>query len=199
MASTSKSIIHHAGKRDPQASRAVTFKGERRTEKWPSGHCETHVDPQGNVMNNLQLVPPGVPATRDAVSRARAQKLADGFVPHGQCPLRNGVRYDDKFRDEFDAMPTQLEKRCDEDPATATRDKKGIAYSESCPHVEWLIAYRKDQAAQRRLAKRSEPVNVTEQTLAAQASALEEQKKTNERLLEVVSNLVPRAKKSASE
>lgn len=200
MGSLSKSIIHNAGKRDPMVPRAVNFKGERRAERYPSGFCETHVDPQGDVMNNLQLVPPGVPATRDAVTRARAEQLQKGFVPHGQCPLRNGVRYDDRFRDEFDEMPKQLEQRCDEDPKTVTRGKKGVLEcGEGCPHIEWLIAFRKDKAAKARLAKRSEKVNLTEVQLAAQQAALDEQKKTNERLLEVVSSLVPRGKKATNE
>ncbi len=202
MASLSKQKIHDAGKRDPLVTRTISYKGKRAQEKWPSGYTESYVDPSGNVMNNLQLVPPSVPATRDAVTRAKAQKLHDGFVPHAQCPMRNGIRFDDKFRDEFADMPVELEaKKCESDPTTRTRGARGvIECHDACPHVEWLIAYRKNKAAEARLAKRSEPTNLNEQTIAAQQAALEEQKVTNARLLEIVSSLTnPKAAKKTQE
>lgn len=190
MGSLSQGIAYNAGKRDPKKPRVVTFNGERRTEKWPQGHFRRMVDPKGNVVQ-VQLVQPGVPATADAINASLHRHRELGFVDHGQCPLRNGLRFSDRFRDEFAAMPRELQEPCSDDPrvAGAKRDSRGrlteIACSESCGHIEWLIKDRVRRATEDRDAKRAVQKNYEEERLKLAEAQLEETRKANERMIAV--------------
>lgn len=214
MASISKSFGYNVGKGgDPTKPRPITYKGERRSEKWPRGVTERFVDLQGNVVTQ-QLIGPGLPATTDAINSARTilhdakneGGTVQGFVEHGKCPLRHGIRHlSPLLEDEFAAMPAELQRPCAEDPSTAraVRDGRGklkhIEYAEACPHVEWLIQSRREREAERLAARRVRQEGVLEiekKKLAAIEAQAEEQRVTNARLLEAVQG---RGRKASAE
>ena len=186
-----KSYAHNAGARDPAKPRITYYKGERRSQIWPSGTVERFVNLQGTVVQ-VPLVAPGVPATPEAIGAARAKlhrmKTVDGeiqgYIEHNRCPLRHGTReLSETLRDEFAKMPANLQSPCSEDPITFKRTKKGIEYFDSCPHVEWVIKSRKarhtalSQARHKRqktvLQMEQEKVDLLRQQSEAQTKILE--------------------------
>jgi hypothetical protein len=173
MGSLSKSNIYDAGKRPaPEKPRAVMFNGERRSEKWPSGTFERFVDLQGNVVSE-QLCSPGVVSSPDTINRKRHQlhtaKSADGtvqgYVEHSKCPLRHGINMlTPSLEQEFAEMPMEIKAPCKSDPVIATRAGKSapIEYKTGCPHIEWLIASRREREALRRAQRASKAESIIE-------------------------------------
>ena len=203
MASFSASKIFNAGQRDPKVPRTVTFKGERRAERYPSGVVERVVDQAGNVMQR-QLVPPGVQSSQDVVNAARnrmhLEKNPDGTVQgsleHGKCPIKHGFRYlTPLLEDEFAAMPVELQRPCATDPETASakRGQNGRPgsreYHEGCPHIEWLIAARKEREASRRASRRSNTPDLAAQQLEVAKQQAEETRQVNQKLVSVMEQM----------
>jgi hypothetical protein len=195
--SFSRSSVHNAGKRDPKVPRTVFYKGERRSERWPSGAVERFVDLQGDVVT-VQMVPPGIPATDEALARRRSamhgksngDRSVQGFVEHDKCPLRHGARHrTPMIEEEFTALPESLQRPCTADPTVATRTRKGIEYGDACPHILWLMESRRKAAEIRRDSRRARNVDhAAEQTKAIQAQAASTQA-INEKMLAVVESL----------
>lgn len=162
-----KAYVYNAGLRDPSKPRTTFYKGKRRSQLWPAGTVERFVNLQGTVVQ-IPIVPPGVPATPEAVSSKRTrlhlEKTHDGdvqgFIEHGKCPLINGTReLTPKISEEFDRMPASLHAPCAGHPVTAKKTPKGWEYFDGCPHIEWLIEARrklhKDKASARRVRQKS--------------------------------------------
>jgi hypothetical protein len=209
MASISKSYGYDVGKGgDPTKPRRATYKGEKRNEKVPRGHAERFVDLQGTVVV-CQLVSPGVPATQEAVQRARTQLHAaknndgtvQGFVEHGKCPLRHGVRHRNEIIEaEFAALPEDLQRPCATDPAGSTRERAAgggiiVNHGDGCPHVEWLIVARREKESERTASRRARGDGVIEierKKLALMEKQAAEAQKTNERLVEALASRQPR-------
>lgn len=204
MGSLSKSNIYDAGSRpDPKKPRAVSYKGERRAEKWPSGIAERFVDLQGNVITR-QLISPGLAATADAVNRERTRlhmaKNADGTVQgileHGKCPLRHGLRHlTPLLEDEFSELPADLQRPCSSDPVTVSKGTRGAReYHDGCPHIEWLISARRKREADRLAAKsaRTEGVlDIERKKLAAIEAQAKAASETNAKIVEALTNRQP--------
>lgn len=145
-----KAYIYNAGQRDHTKPRIVYYKGDRRRMLWPAGTVERFVNLQGSVVQAV-LVPPGVPASKEALAQARAKlhshKTPDGdvvaFVEHGRCPLKTGVRdLDETISEEFEIAFAGIPP-CKEHPVTFKKTAKGIEYFDGCPHVQALIAHRR--------------------------------------------------------
>lgn len=197
MASFSRSAVHNAGKRDPKAPRTVFYKGERRSERWPSGVVERFVDLQGDVVM-VQMVPPGIPATDELIARQRSalhgkrngDRSVQGFVEHDKCPLRHGARHrTPMLEEEFAALPESLQRPCTGDPAVVTRTRKGLEYADACPHILWLMESRRVAEAVRRDSRRARNVDHAAEALkVAQAQAAATQA-VNEKMLAVVESL----------
>lgn len=214
MASISKSYGYDVGKGgDPSKPRMSTYKGERRPEKAPRGVWERFVDLQGNVVG-VQLVPPGVPPTQEAISRARAAHHAmknqdgtvQGYVEHAKCPLRHGARHRNEIiESEFAEMPQELQAPCPGDPApsTVSRGPGGqriVNHGDGCEHIEWLIASRQHRERDRlksRNESRMSAMDIERKKLELAQSQVEEQRKTNERIVEVLAQRSPGRKASA--
>lgn len=200
MSSFSKSSVHNAGKRDPKIPRTVFYKGDRRSERWPSGAVERFVDLQGDVVT-IQMVPPGIPATDEALARKRStlhgkrngDRSVQGFVEHDKCPLRHGARHrTPMLEEEFVALPAELQRPCGEDPEVATRTRKGIEYKDACPHILWLMASRREAESVRRDSRRARNVDhAAEQLKVAQAQAASTQA-VNEKLVHLVESITAR-------
>lgn len=205
MGSLSKSHVWDAGKRKPEMPRSVSFKGERRAERFPSGVVERFVDLQGNVVQ-CQLLSPGLAMDRDAINRARSQlhlrKSGDGsvvgFIEHDKCPMRHAVRFRHPVtEEEFASMPAELQQPCDCDPSPGRRTAKGIEYNEGCKHIQWIIASRAQREAERRASRRGNQVSVVElerQKLEVARQQADEQRKANERLLQLAEQQAGTAK-----
>lgn len=211
MGSLSKSNIYDAGSRpDPKKPRQVTYKGERRAEKWPSGVSERFVDLQGNVITR-QLISPGLAATADAVNRERTRlhmaKNSDGtvqgFLEHGKCPIRHGFRHlTPLLEEEFAELPADLQRPCAHDPATVSKGARGVReYHDGCAHIEWLITSRRKREADRLAAKSARLEGVLDierkklAAIEAQAAAAAE---TNAKIVEALSSR-PNSKKDQTE
>ncbi len=197
MASISRQSIHNASKRDPKVPRTVFYKGDRRSERWPSGAVERFVDLQGNVVM-VQLVPPGIPATDDAKARTRTalhsrqngDRSIQGFVEHDKCPLKHGARYrNPMIEEEFAAMPEHLQRPCGDDPQVAKRTKKGLEYSDGCPHVLWLMESRRMTEDVRRESRRARNVDHAAEQLSVAKAQAEHTRSVNEKLLTVMESL----------
>lgn len=210
MASLSKGYAFNAGKRDPLKSRAVTYKGERRAEKWPSGRVDRFVDLHGNVVFR-QLVAPGVPPTEERINAARNRAHADstiihgdliqGFIEHGKCPLKHGVRYlTPALEAEFSAMPESLQRPCSDEKPTATRGAKGsIELHDGCCHIDWLIKSRRDRALNERLMKRKLQIDHQAEQLKLAKQQIDATNKVNERLISAVEGMTGKARKAPNE
>jgi hypothetical protein len=201
-----KSYVHNAGLRDPAKPRVTFYKGERRQQLWPSGTVERFVNLYGTVTQNM-LVPPGIPATPDAVAAARARlrtaKTRDGqvqaFIEHGRCPLLHGAReISDITREEFAKMPQKLQAPCEHDPVTFKRTKKGIEYFDGCPHVQWLIEHRRALQNERVRARsmRSKTIHEMEQE---KVDLLKQQAEATTKILERVADKLDKPKKATIE
>lgn len=204
MGSISKSYGYDVGKGgDPSKPTPTTYKGERRGGKAPRGRVERFVDLQGNVVT-IQLVGPGIPVTQEAIGRARASHHAaknndgtlQGFVEHGKCPIRHGVRHRNELIEaEFAEMPGDLQSACSADPppSTITTGPGGqriVNHGDGCKHIEWLIQSRRAREAARlqsRMASRETALDIEKKRLELAKVQAEEQRKTNEKLVEALS------------
>jgi len=139
---------------------------EERIDRRPLGKAERFVDPQGNIVN-LQMYTPGDPHRAQTEISKRAALHKKGFIEFAKCPLKHGTKQ--HAAREFSKMPAEyvvnkgLETErsleipateCDRDPRVMSR-RDGDLYAETaCPHMEWLISYRRDQQTDA-VAKRS--------------------------------------------
>lgn len=208
MATLSKSAIYDAGKRSPEVPRIVYFNGERRNERYASGVTERFVDLNGNVVT-CQLLGPGIARDPDKIQRARTElrrhKTRDGlvqaFIEHDKCPLRHGTRHlSSVVEEEFAEMPEALQRPCAEDPQVSMKTKKGIQYSEGCPHVQWLIVERTKKAKARVLERRGEyisPAETERQKLELARQQVDETRKVNERLVQAVEQVSTKQSRKA--
>lgn len=193
MGSFDKAYVYNAGKRDHTKPAIIYYKGERRRQLWPAGTVERFVNLQGSVIQCV-LVPPGVPASKEAVAQARAvfhaKKNGDGdvvgFIEHGRCPLKSGVAdLDERIADECEQMRTACGPACKEHPVTFKKTAKGIEYFDGCPHIQWLIESRraKHKAKVEARMKRQKSFHEIEQ---AKLAATEQQARDTRALLERV-------------
>lgn len=173
------------------------YKGDRRSERWPSGAVERFVDLQGNVVM-VQLVPPGIPATDEAKARKRTSlhsrqngdRSIQGFIEHDKCPLRHGARHrTPMIEEEFASLPADLQRPCAEDPQVARRTAKGIEYGDACPHILWLMESRRAAEGIRRDSRRARNVNHAEEQLNVAKEQAAHTASINEKLLHAVESL----------
>lgn len=200
-----KAYVYNAGQRDHSKPQIVHYKGERRRQLWPAGTVERFVNLQGSVVQCV-LVPPGVPASKEAMATARAKlhahKTTDGdvvgFIEHNKCPLKTGVAdLDDTIGDEMERARAACGPACREHPKTVevTRGeptKKGkpgkivkIEYFDSCPHVQWLIQERR-AINKAKVAARMKRQKTVQEIEAAKLEAVEQQARDTRALLEKV-------------
>lgn len=210
MGSLSKGYAYDAGKRDPKVPRTVYVKGERRSEKYPSGVIDRYVNLQGNVVQ-CQLLSPGLARSPDAIAKARgvlhraknSDGSVEGFIEHDRCPLRHAVNLrSPTLEAEFADMPMDMKRPCSEDPTVITRGKKGREYHDPCPHIQWVIDSRRAKEAERRSQRSGRTENVIEmerRKLAIAEQTLIEQRATNERMAQAVESAAatPRAPRKA--
>lgn len=138
-------VLADRRQRDTETTIAVaTDTGdEERIDKRPNGRAARFVSPQGDVMS-LPLSSNGDPKRVETESRNRAAYAKKGFVPHGQCPLLHHTA----SHADWQKLPASLREACTHDPKTMAR-RNGVLYAEaSCPHIEWLMVYRRDAAAE---------------------------------------------------
>jgi hypothetical protein len=203
-----RSYIYNAGQRDHAKPRVVYYKGERRRQLWPAGTVERFVNLQGSVVQ-VVLVPPGVPASREAMAQARAKlhshKTPDGdvvgFIEHGKCPLKSGVAdLDPTLSEECERMRAACGPACKEHPVTFKKTSKGIEYFDSCPHVQWLITERRE-IQKLKVEARMKRQKTMQEIEQAKLEAAEQQALDTRKLLEkVVDRLdAPRTRKQAQE
>jgi hypothetical protein len=187
------SYVYNAGQRDHTKPRIIYYKGERRRQLWPAGTVERFVNLQGSVVQAV-LVPPGVPASKEALAQARAKlhahKTTDGdvvgFIEHSKCPLKTGVAdLDETIADECERMRNAVGPACKEHPVTFKKTSKGIEYFDGCPHVQWMIAERRKihKAKVDARMKRQKTLQEIEQ---AKLEAAEQQARDTRALLEKV-------------
>ena len=135
--------INDAGKGAPRQT--YYFAGEERIERRPSGKVERFVDAQGNVVG-LALVSLGDPNPEATTIRNRTRYHNDGHVEHAKCPLRHGIRFLSKaIEADFVELPSELALPCDADPVIMTRDRRRLMAGKACPHIEWLIEFRRER------------------------------------------------------
>jgi hypothetical protein len=206
-----KAYVYNAGQRDHSKPKIVYYKGERRRQLWPAGTVERFVNLQGTVVQSV-LVPPGVPASKEALATARARlhahKTSDnetmGFIEHGKCPLKTGVRdLDPIISEEFEKMPRELAAPCKDHPVTFKKTKKGIEYFDGCPHIQWLIEERRAIHKTKVTARMKRQVTMQEIEQAKLAAAQQQADDTRALLERVVDKMdavsTPRQRKQATE
>lgn len=210
MGSMSKGYAYDVGKRDPKIPRTVYVKGERRSEKFPSGVVERFVNLQGHVTQN-QLISPGLPRSQDAINQAKAKlhraknsdRSIQGFVEHDRCPLRHAAHLRSPLaEEEFAAMPEELKRPCSADPEVVTRGAKGRIYNDPCPHIQWLIESRTEREAERRAARSSRGDSVLDmerRKLELAEAQLAESRKANDRMAAAVESVAKPARKAPTE
>lgn len=202
-----RSFIYNAGKRDHAKPQIVTYKGERRRQLWPAGTVERFVNLQGTVVQAV-LIPPGVPPSKEALAQARAKlhaaKTTDGdvvgFIEHGKCPLKTGVAdLDETLAEECERIRSKIGPACKEHPVTFKKTAKGTEYFDGCPHIQEMIAQRRDLHRVKVAArmKRQKSMQEIEQ---AKLDAAQQQAEDTRRLLErVVDKLDAKPKKAPAE
>ena len=120
---------------------------DERIDRRPLGKVERFVDKAGNICN-VQLCSDGDPKRRDTEARLRMQAHRKGFVEYSKCPLKHGTRYvDESIKKDFRKLPEALSTECRSDPKVMERRDGDLYAKESCPHIEWLIKTRREQAA----------------------------------------------------
>jgi hypothetical protein len=140
MANFGRRPVTDAGK--PKPAITYYFDGEQRIDRRPLGKVERFVDPQGAVVS-LALASDGDPQKAMTIDKMRFQYRRDGFVEHAKCPLRHGTHLSaGKIAKDFAAMPAKLSEPCAVDPKTLKKVGHDLHATESCPHIEWLIASR---------------------------------------------------------
>lgn len=203
-----KAFIYNAGQRDHTKAKIVHYKGERRRQLWPAGTVERFVNLQGTVVQAV-LVPPGVPASKESMATARAKlhahKTTDGdvmgFIEHGKCPLKTGVRdLDETISEEFEVVFAGMPP-CKEHPVTFRKTSKGVEYFDGCPHVQALIKHRRE-VYKEKLAARMKRQSTLQEIEGLKLAAAQQQADDTRRLLEKVvdrMDAAPRKGKSSQE
>jgi hypothetical protein len=121
---------------------------DERIDRRPLGKAERFVDPQGNVTNQ-QMYTSGDPHRAQTEISKRAALHAKGFVEFAKCPLKHGTRHSgEQTRKDFAKMPVEHEGECKSDPKVMERKDGDLYALSSCKHIEWLIQYRRAQAAE---------------------------------------------------
>jgi hypothetical protein len=205
-----RAYVYNAAKRDHTKPMIITYKGERRRQLWPAGTVERFVNLQGSVVQSV-LVPPGMPATTEAVAQARAKLHAlkttggdvVGFIEHGRCPLRTGVAdLNAVIGEECERMRNEIGPPCKDHPVTMRRTAKGIEYFDGCPHVQWLITERRKihKAKLDARMKRQKTIQEIEQAkLAAAEQQASDTRALLEKVVEKMDAQQPRARKQAQQ
>lgn len=211
MGRVDRAYVYNAGQRDHTKPRIVHYKGQRRRQLWPAGTVERFVNLQGTVVQSV-LVPPGVPASKEAIATARAKlhahKTTDGdvvgFIEHAKCPLRTGVAdLDPVIADECERMRAEVGPACKEHPVTFKRTPKGIEYFDGCPHIQWLIEERREIHRAKTRARMNKQKTLQE-IEKAKLEAAQQQAEATTRILERVAEKLDatppqRSRKSAQE
>ncbi len=219
MGSLSKSNVYNAGKHDPKVPKIAYQRmpdgtSERRAERKPMGVTDRFVNLSGSDVT-CQLLPAGVSRTSDAIGRARmalheavnSDKTVRGFVEFEKCPLRHGAHLRSPLaEEEFALMPDDIKRPCTDDPETKRVIKRGagkfIEYGDPCPHIQWLMKSRQERALQRRNDRSARAVPQSEienQKLELAREQLAEAKKTNEKMLEAVTQAAGRQPRKSAE
>lgn len=203
MGKLSQSYAHNAGARQPDKPRIVMYKGQKRKHLYPSGKVERFVNLQGTVVE-IPLVPSGVPPTAEAVASARARlhKMkshdgdVEGFIEHSRCPLRHGTReLSDSLREEFAALPANLQTPCKADPVTWQKNGKTIEYFDSCPHVQAIIESRRAKHKERTNARRFKQKTA----LQMEQEKVELMKQQNEKTAQILERVADAVAKPATQ
>lgn len=189
-----KSYVYNAGKRDHTKPMIVSYKGERRRQLWPAGTVERFVNLQGTVVQNV-LVPPGTPASPEAVASARAKLRAHktpegdvvGFIEHAKCPLKSGIAdTHEVIADECERARAACGPACKDHPTTFRKSANGsLEYFDGCPHLQWMIEDRRRIAREKRMARMSRQKSLHE-IEQAKLAAVEQQAQDTRKLLEKV-------------
>src|SRR5690606_8284091 len=95
----------------------------------------------------------------ETAERKRREYHRKGFVEHAKCPVKhNTMTIAGKIADDFAQMPDELRMTpCDRDPRVMHRVGSELHAGKACPHIEWLIEYRRERykaSVQRRNAGR---------------------------------------------
>lgn len=121
---------------------------EERIDRRPMGKVERFVDPSGSVMNQ-QLYSDGDSRKNETAIRERAALHKKGFVEYAKCPLKHGTRYSSPIATkDFAKMPAHLSEECRHDPKVMERKDGDLYAKTACPHIEWLITYRREAHAE---------------------------------------------------
>lgn len=117
---------------------------EERLDRKPMGRIERFVDKEGNVVS-LQMFAEGDQRRAETEQRQRRNAHTKGFVEFAQCPLINGAR---QFATrDFSRMPSSMEQPCKHQPRIFEKQGRDVYAKDPCPHVQWLITHRREQAA----------------------------------------------------
>ncbi len=147
---------------------------EERIDRRPMGKVERFVDPDGNV-TSLQMFGRGDAKRLETEQRNRAAFHRKGFVEHSKCPIRTGTRHaSEKTARDFAKMPANLAGECKHE-IRPMKKLDGVLYAEQgCPHIEWLIDYRKKESA-KAYKKRNAQIVAAEERRAVQEKLAEAQ------------------------
>lgn len=170
MSRLDRAYVYNAAKRDISKPKVVHYKGARRRQLWPAGTVERFVNLHGSVVQSV-LVPPGTPASANAIATARARlhsrKTPDGdvvgYIEHGKCPLKTGVAdLHPTIADECERMRSACGPACKEHPVTFRKTANGIEYFDGCPHVQWLIDARREMYRSKRDSRMKRQISIHE-------------------------------------
>ena len=173
-----------------------SHKGETVREKVPQGQAERWIDPAGNVVW-IQARLRGDPSGDAQIEQRRQARRLDGWLEHHLCPVRSGAIFVSGLLGDRLSMPQELlAAPCPEHPVT----QRGTEILDSCPHTEHIIAHRRQRHETARIARQVGGPNLVElerEKLELARAQLDEQRKTNERLLGAVEQLTGTAHTAA--
>jgi hypothetical protein len=210
MARIDKAYVYNAGQRDHTKPKIVHYKGERRRLLWPAGTFERFVNLQGTVVQSV-LVPPGVPASKEALATARAKlhahKTTDGdvvgFIEHGKCPLKTGVAdLDETLGEEIERVRNAVGPACKEHPVTFKKTAKGIEYFDGCPHIQWMIEERRKihrAKVEARMKRQATMHEIEQAKLAAAQQQADDTRRLLERVVDKLDSQPAKPRKQATE
>jgi hypothetical protein len=191
MASLSRSNVHDVIKNKPR-DRVVIRGGERRIVKRPEARsAEQFVDKSGNVVW-LKLLAFGTNHGQPEIDRRRGELNREGMVEHAWCPLFSGLAARvEELQVEFAAMPDDLRVACKGHPVVHERRGNETLAHDACPHVEWLIDYRRQKAAELAAARATinEARTLEQQKLELAQQQVAATQETNARLVGVLEQL----------
>src|SRR5262245_712800 len=121
---------------------------EERIDRRPMGKVERFVDNDGGVVS-LQMYSDGDAKRYEAEIRRRADLHKKGFVEFAKCPLKHGTRNSSpqSTKDFAKMTDTALVNECNRDPKVMERIDGDLYAGRSCPHIEWLIKFRRERSA----------------------------------------------------